>query len=64
MMFAKFKQWFCSKVCQPKYDAAQIRDDLTDIINDIDDKPITYKQMLYESAKRDMYRDYHDWQKK
>ena len=35
-MFAKLKQWFCSKVCQPKYDAAQIRQDLSDIIYGIE----------------------------
>ena len=56
-MFAKFKQWFCSKVCQPKHDAAQIRDDLADIINDIDGDSVEFNPRKFDSVMRDLYND-------
>ena len=35
-MFAKLRHWICSKICKPKYDAAQIRQDLSEIIYGIE----------------------------
>lgn len=56
-MFAKFKQWFCSKVCQPKYDAAQIRDDLADIINDIEGDSVEFTMSKFDSVMDEIYKD-------
>ena len=59
-MFVKFKKWACSKLCASKYDAAAIRQDLSDIINDIKDDVVVWdRQSKFDAEINRIYPDFH-----
>ena len=57
-MFAKFKTWLRSKFCKPEYNAAEIRSDLSDIINDIEGDTVEFNQAKFDAVMQELFWDH------